>query len=847
MKKELLIVVMILLQLPLLFSKELKLEIIDKDLELPLEGVKVVDADNGNSVYTDAEGRALLKVDDERERVIVVISLIGYETVKKSVKQFDRPLQVYMLIEGVLEGEELVIEEEAVGETDEETGVSTVVDKEELKATAMMGPIEDTMAAIKVLPGVAYSGKFNTNLSVRGGDPQGMTTVLDGFVVRNPYHWGGAFSIFNPNFVDSVKFSPGIFSVKHGMATSSLMEVNSVVPDDGFKLNAILSTSTIELFLQTPVGLKDAGLLVGGRLTFYDPIFLLAKPMMEDMGMSFSRTPYIYDAYLKWFWKPHDRVEWYVNSFFGSDGIGMKSLANGVDQTKEIANTSDFRWTNYNTFVASGIKALPHDRLFMHFLAGYEFGYSEADSRTNSKGYREYSTDFVNSFGALLGGAGGYSIDADSAYKQTTIKHSMQTRLDFDVTLHERVMLSAGTGMFLDFTGFDMKGEQWRVGYEGGMPSYKKRVMSSNMADIVILQDFVYLNMLFDIVPERLRIETGVRMDHGILFKADGETVNTYPTASPRFNLSFTPVKDLKYLEYLTISSGVGLFSKTPLEQLMLTDDSPIKDFEVSVPKSLTTVAGIELGFPLGFKFKLEGYYKYIFDRFYINSDKSSATSSSYRNAFKIHTDGIGHAAGFDLSFEKKISRYIDGMLSYSFIYSRLYNPQSAAGEDTTLGGEPTGSWYYPSYHRFHSLNIVLNIKPVNWMTITPKLSFATGVPGADFGEKEMFPATVANEDGSTSVAEMYMRNRSYSDSLRTGFVIPFDLKIAFNFYIPKSKVKVESYIAAEDIFIAVYNLYGPETAGMLTDQFTGEEYPMPKSDINMNFPMVSTGVKFSF
>lgn len=847
MKRKLLLLAMLLVQLPLIFSKELKIEIIDKDLELPLEGVKIVNLDNGTSVYSDENGIALLKVDEEAERVIIIASLIGYETVKKNVKDFDRPFKLNMLIEGVLEGEELVIEEEAIGETDEEVGVSTVVDKEELKATAMMGPIEDAMSSIKVLPGVAYSGKFNNNLSVRGGDPGGMTAVLDGFMVRNPYHWGGAFSIFNPNFIESVKFSAGIFSVKYGMATSGLMEVNSLVPDDGFRLNAILSTSTIELFLQTPVGLKDAGLLVGGRLTFYDPIFFLAKPLMEQTGMSFSRTPYIYDAYLKWFWKPHDRAEWYINSFFGSDGIGVESLAKGKDESKEIVNTSNFKWTNYSTFVNSGIKALPHDRLFLHFLAGYEFSYSEADSLNKSKGYRDYSNEFKSLYGFMLGGAGGYSMNADSKYKQNTITHSLQTRFDIDVTLHERVMLSTGTGMFLDFNYFNMGGEQWRIGFEGGVPVYKKRVLSSNAENKTILHNFLYLNFNFDIIPEVLKIETGMRMDHSILIRPDGETINTYPAPGPRFNLSYTPVKDLKYLEYLTLSAGVGLFSKVPFEILTLSKDMKIKDFEISVPKTLTTVAGLELGLPLGFKFKIEGYYKYMFDRFYINPNISSSSASSYESSFKIHTDGIGHAAGFDISFEKKISRYIDGMLSYSFIYTRLYNPRSPNGGDTTLRGEPTGSWYYPSYHRYHNLNVVLNIKPLNWLTITPKLSFATGVPDEHYGNKEMFAAMVKNEDGTTAIAEMYTRESSYSDSLRKGFVIPFDLKVAFNFYIPKTKVRFESYIAAEDIFIAVYNLYGPSTGAVTTDLFTGKEQPVPKSDINMNFPMISVGLKFSF
>ena len=159
-----------------------------------------------------------------------------------------------MSIGGILEGEELVIEESYYTKK-EKIGASTLVDKEEIKTLAMRGQIEDLMNAIKMLPGVSYSSGFRTQLSIRGGHPDEVAASLDGFVVRWPYYWGGSASIFNPNIVEAAIFSNGAFSAKYGMAISGLLEVETKKPVKEFKVDSNIGFTTVEAFIQTPVGL----------------------------------------------------------------------------------------------------------------------------------------------------------------------------------------------------------------------------------------------------------------------------------------------------------------------------------------------------------------------------------------------------------------------------------------------------------------------------------------------------------------------------------------------------------------------------------------------------------------
>ena len=227
------------------FGDGLQLLVLDKDLEIPLEGVRIINTATGIQVYTDFDGKAVLPLETQQGRLVLVAELIGYEDKKILVKEFGAPVTVEMVMEGVLEGQELVIEAEVIGETDDAVGVSTVIEKEVIQTAAKMGIIEDVMTAVKLLPGVSYSGSFGTELSVRGSDPDGLTAVMDGFLVKYPYHFSGAFSIFNPNIVESVKFSAGIFSAKYGQATSAILDVQTITPNDGFKFHTVTSTSTL--------------------------------------------------------------------------------------------------------------------------------------------------------------------------------------------------------------------------------------------------------------------------------------------------------------------------------------------------------------------------------------------------------------------------------------------------------------------------------------------------------------------------------------------------------------------------------------------------------------------------
>jgi hypothetical protein len=841
--KKIIIMILIVFNFSCLFSKEIRLKIIDKELDIPLEGVKVL-ISNSENFLTDADGNVTIKVDDKIIQQTVVTYLPGYEQKKIIIKEFDKEILVSMVLAGVLEGEELVIEGKKTGKTDDKSGQSNVIDKEQLKSTANIGIVEDVMTSIKTLPGVGFTNGWGVLPSIRGGDPNELTAVYDGFIVRYPFHWGGAFSIFNPNIVESAKLSNGVYSAKYGLAISGLLEVTSKKADDNvFKINFVASSTTSELFLQIPMT-KKSGLLIGGRLTYYSLIIMAMKDYLASQGVEYSIPPYICDAYLKWFFKPDDRFEWYINGFFGSDGIGMKgSNEYEVDENgkttnvkKDIKSIFDFKWYNYDAIVTTGFKILPNDKVFIHILTGYNFHSSGPDAQISQEGTKQYTSLFINTYHPA---GTGFTVPKSTGwFKNTTIMHDVQGRIDTDISLHEKVMMSFGGGMIFDYFDHTESGSFYQVVRGVGLPAYEKVSFNIDSSNKKLLSSFLYLNFNFIPMPNVLSIELGMRIDHAFLIGKD-MTLNTYPVPNPRFYISYTPVRNLKYLDYLTLSLGTGLFSKMPDSDFIADKKYGIKDFQIGATKALTNVLGMELGFPMDFRIKIEGYYKFYFDRVYVNNILNS--DNSYTLA--VNGDGIGHVGGFDIMLERKISRYVDGWISYSFVYERLLNPTTnGVSGNVNSNGEPTGegNWYYPSYHRMHNLSVVINIRPVPWMTITPKLSFATGTPMKKKESTQMYPAI--NQDNN-DVMELYSSNYVYDDNLRNGFSIPLDLRLGFNYYFPKSKVQMEAYIAVENLFAAVYSPAGATQV----DQYSGKEIKGTEANFSIPIPMPSLGIKLNF
>jgi hypothetical protein len=184
---------------------------------------------------------------------------------------------------------------------------------------------------------------------------------------------------------------------------------------------------------------------------------------------------------------------------------------------------------------------------------------------------------------------------------------------------------------------------------------------------------------------------------------------------------------------------------------------------------------------------------------------------------------------------QKFESPYWDGWLSYSFNYTRYRDPHNYSDDE----GSPTTNWYYPSYHRFHYLNLVFNFKLLKQFHIALRTGLASGVPIQETGAIKLKSITM---DGKP--VPIYERDEWYSDSARTTLSIPMDIKFSFFRFNRKGRVQSEIYLSIENTLSLLYMPKGNTSFNRYTGQ---EERDSEKVSYELPIPMISFGLKWSY
>jgi hypothetical protein len=197
---------------------------------------------------------------------------------------------------------------------------------------------------------------------------------------------------------------------------------------------------------------------------------------------------------------------------------------------------------------------------------------------------------------------------------------------------------------------------------------------------------------------------------------------------------------------------------------------------------------------------------------------------------------------------QKFQSRYWDGWLSYTFTYAKYHEKERPARElnaDGTTRLEDSG-WYYPNFHRFHNLNLVMNFKPSSSVNIYTRLGLASGRPKPAVGEITRYDVIIldAASPGGYKTIYKYKRDAFYDDDSRTTWSVPLDMKVSWFRFNPRNKVSTEVYIAAENLL----SLFYVAQANTTFNQYTGREDSGSNSaTYEIPIPVVSFGMKWSY
>ncbi|MDR1466206.1 MAG: TonB-dependent receptor plug domain-containing protein [Treponema sp.] len=831
MKKPALFLLTVSLLIPPLSAREITVIVNDIDLDMPLEGavVKAV----GVEYETDADGRASV-ITPDLSQTTVQIAYPGYENARISVPaNGESTFTVGLRLGGdALENEELIVEAQQTSAVETKTGRSVSVSGKDLARTAEIGVIEDVMTSIKLLPGVGYTGMFNARPSIRGGEPGDLVAVFDGFYISNPYYWGGGASIFDPRMVQSASLSHGVFSARYGHTISGLLEITSRKPDPrDAELELGLSTSSANLNASFPFAGKG-GLMLMGRVTYWDPFVELAKLFINEV--SYVKTaPYIRSASFSTNYQFTPNFGGTVNGFIGGDGAGAFYKNDSVNADGLPTRTDfNFDWGNLQGFLITGLTWTPKPSMVAKATLGGGFLQTKLD------GYIEYdltvpfSEDFKQKYGVA---EDSYTFNQTMFANMSDVTENWQARADYDWELGKGFLFSAGAqGLYAKETieendqgaaesEYPLKGPEWHISYP---VDYNNSTLNQT------LTSSAYTLLEWASPANNLGAELGLRVDHLALFGKDF-TLQTQPAFNPRLNIDWSFLKNKGVFDSITAVFATGLFSS--MTDNISSIQSPDGLGEIKQNRSWTSVAGLKFNISNGYSVNVEGYYKSIFDRAYSRQRRDPTTQ---KVTIERRFDGEGRIFGFDLMLQRASGRFWDGWLAYSFNIAQYRNP--------ALANSYQSDWYYPSFHRFHNLNLVLNIKPTPIFNIATRLGFASGAPKSVVtGDVETYPVWVVDKDGNyIQTIQKYRRDSAYSDTERDGFALTLDVKFSWFFYNSVGRGRMEFYFAVENAL----SFLETKVRNTSYNQYTGkEDEGSNTATYQLPIPMPSIGFRWSY
>jgi hypothetical protein len=875
-----------------LFARDIQVYVEDEDLFLPLEGATVT-LRTGEQFFCGPDGKARVTVPDGQN--IITVSYPGYEPLRIVIPPAGDFFSASLRLGGIMTNRELVIEASRPDTDETRSGRSVAISESELTRTAEIGIIEDVMSSVKLLPGVGYSGMFNAMPSIRGGDPDDLMAALDGFYLERPYHWMGGVSIFDPKMVSSARLSHGVFSARYGHTISGLLEVTSRSPSPTeTEIEAAIGSSAASLNLSIPINGRG-GILFMGKVTYWDTFVLAAQGLsrvVEDETLalinSVSTSPYIRSAAISANYRIGPNAEWRLNGFFGSDGVGADARTDYDDE--DVNGTIELKadYNNYQGFLITGMTASPSPSVALRFSGGAGFINVATEDSVDNDVTARYNEEFINLFSNIpdpkkpghyfaevLRDRGTYSApNVNVEVEMENIIFSAQLRADADWDLGHGFIAAFGVqelySRWKQNEEFDMVMEISVEDIKNSNPDMARLMQLAYLAGLLPIWNMEHAELIYrmgysgDVINHgitssayglveyasdnrRFGAELGLRVDH-LYFIGKDFSVQTMPAFNPRLNLDFEIARNIGGLDLLSATIGTGLFSSMNSLISFIEKSSGLEDFDVKLNRSWTTVAGIKIDFLRNFTFNIEGYYKYVFDRAYITADITSGNSISPSFNF----DGIGRVWGFDLQLQRHESRYIDGWISYTFTWAKYKDPGTGS-RDVSLGnsGSPDG-WYFPSFHRYHNANIVLNIKPANWFNISVRFGFASGQPRRRAGDRiYAYPVQVVDENmvpvmdnGYPVILQRYRRDSFFDESQRGSWSLPLDVKFSFFPAHRSGKTRLEIYLAAENLLSLVYKPEGNTTF----NEYTGREDPGGSSgNFDLPIPMISFGFKWKY
>lgn len=735
-------------------NSEIYGKVVDSTTKEGIADATVILFPSGVQTKTKANGNFFLEGQIKPGSFIQIMKS-GYEGLKIKGNLTEVYAELRLLT--AVEGQNVIIE----GKRDRKKVIVSrqKVDNEMIKRSTS-NLFDDSIQVIKTMPGVVSVHDFSALMYVRGGEFYETANYLNQHLVFNPYFWGGAVSIFNPNMVKSIDFYSGAFPAEYGLAMSGVVDVTM---KDGntkkFGGFAELSMTTLSTFFEGPLGepgKTSSSFMIGVRRTHYD---LVMNQVSNSKGAEF---PYFYDAQMYFKLQLDNKNILRLESTFVHEGMDIKfeDVSDDEDSTAGWKKGNEFKYKSYSFMQGASLTSILSNKLLLQNSASYEYRYGTMK-------YKDRDSP----------------VDIDQTYQ------SAQLRNDLTYKPNKSHIIKAGIFNYIMWMSTDLNAtisgipadfDPILAGFGGGPGTSEANAYTFTASQIptdsyswnwkgkTLFLPAFYLQDDIELLKNTLYLNIGARAQYFNITKRY--------TIDPRIGFKLRASKKLDF------KLAGGIYSSYPTDGentrfLSEEDGNTDLDFE----KSYHVVLGSEYTLK-NFFFRLDTFGKYY----------NNILTEDYKYNFVNGT--IGYAYGFDLFIQKKPKSIfknwydrIDGWIAYSFIITRRKITDRTSVEDynagvsnsTDLKGDyeiPYNTWYKPLQDKPHTLNIILNYTFAKKWRLSTTTKIGSGALYTPVTGRTVYLNTSNNE---------YYYSPSYGDynSSRTSFYFKIDLKLSMPFF----------------------------------------------------------------
>ena len=733
-----------------LFAQDTKIsgKVFDKYTGQPIEFANVSIVEMGLGTITDSLG--IFEINNVNPGIYnLQVSFIGYRTEILYELKLTPSRDIYQTIELEQVGnnlDEIELNAEPIFSNENPISIKDI-GASEIKRSP--GGNRDISKVIQSFPGVASSTSFRNDIIIRGGAPNENVFYLDGIEVPNINHFstqgssGGPVGMLNVDLIESVDYLSGGFPANRGNTLSSIFEFSQKTGNpDKLNMNFTLGSSDVALLFDGPLSSKSS-FVFSARKSYLQFLFkALQLPFLPEYN----------DMQFKYLNRLSDQSELTIIGLGAIDNFSLNKEAND--------GVNDLETLNRNQYILDNIPV--NDQ--WNYTIGTRYRYfipkggfhTLVISRNHLNNTAVKYDDNIDNIENLILDYSSEEIENKFRYEYTIKKWGWDLNVgagtDYVQYLNETYNKISNSN-----------GEIIEINYDSSLDFFKTALFAQAT------------NQFFN---NRVMLSLGFRTDFNNYNKFMSNIFNQF---SPRASLSYYLKSNLKF------SINSGLYYQLPPYTVMgyREGNALINQDELKYIECAHYVSGFEYITNTNTKISLEGFYKKYDNYPYLV--RNSISLANLGADFGVIGDepvtssSQGRTYGLEFFAQRKLTKGIYGLLSYTFSYSQFSNAENSTN-------------YLPSsWDQRHIVNLCAAKKfSRNW-EVGLKWRYTSGSPYTPYDEPLSMQIDVWSVNGQGIL------DYSNINSLRNPSFHQLDIRIDKKYYFKKWTLNL--YLDIENIY----------------------------------------------